>query len=55
MEGYNGLHKFDPELHKENTYDAFIDFVDSFAYEYDAIGKEPPNHLKEPTEIDNWI
>ena len=55
MAGYSGLPKFDPELHKGNTFDAFVDFVDSFAYEYDAIAKEPPNHLKEPAEIDAWI
>ena len=55
MAGYSGLPKFDPELHKGNTYDAFVDFVDSFAYEYDAIAKEPPSSLKEPAEIDAWI
>ena len=55
MAGYSGLPKFDPELHKGNTYDAFVDFVDSFVYEYDAIAKEPPNHLKEPAEIEVWI
>ena len=49
------LHKFDPEQHKGNTYNAFSDFVDAFAYEYDAIAKDPPAHLKEPEEIEAWI
>lgn len=52
---YGGLPKFDPELHKGNTYDAFMDFIDSFAYEYDAIAKEPPSTLKEQAEIDAWV
>lgn len=52
MAGYSGLHKFDPELHKGNTYDGFVDFMDSFGYEYDAIAKEPPTSLTEPAEIE---
>ena len=33
--------KFDPDLHPENVYDAFEEFVDSFRYEYDVIAKYP--------------
>ena len=44
------LNKFVPEQHKGNTCDAFSDFVDAFAYEYDAIAKDPPVHLKELEE-----
>ena len=34
--------KFDPEAHRDNLYDSFCEFVDSFHYEYDAIAKDPP-------------
>ena len=34
--------KFDPNDHPGNVYDGFIDFIDSFAYEYDAIAKAAP-------------
>ena len=38
--------KFDPEEHKGNVYEAFLDFVESFHYEYDAIAKDPPKNLE---------
>ena len=34
--------KFDPEAHRDNLFDSFCEFVDSFYYEYDAIAKDPP-------------
>ena len=37
--------KFDPEEHTNNVYDAFCEFVEEFAYEYEAIAKEPPKDL----------
>jgi len=40
--GTPNYEKFDPSVHKDNVYDAFIEFIDSFQYEYDAIAKEPP-------------
>ena len=40
-----GIGKFDPELHPGNVYDTFCDFIDAFAYEYEAVAKEPPTEL----------
>ena len=37
--------KFDPEEHQNNVYEAFVEFLDEFTYEYDAIAKEPPKDL----------
>ncbi len=37
--------KFDPEEHQNSVYEAFCEYVDEFAYEYDAIAKEPPKDL----------
>ena len=34
--------KFDPEAHRDNLYDSFCEFVDSFHYEYHAIARDPP-------------
>ena len=34
--------KFDPEAHRDNLYDSFCEFVDSFHYEFDAVTKDPP-------------
>ena len=34
--------KFDPEDHPGTVYDAFVDFIDSFAYEYEALGRGAP-------------
>ena len=39
------LSKFDQEQHKGNAYQAFQEFIASFAYEYDAVSKEPPKDL----------
>ena len=38
----NVVDKFDPEPHRDNVYDAFKEFIESFQYEYDAIAKDPP-------------
>ena len=35
--------KFDQEEHRDNLYDSFSEFVDSFHYEYDTIPKDPPD------------
>ena len=37
--------KFDPEEHQNNLYEAFVEFLDEFTYEYDAIAKDPPKDL----------
>ena len=37
--------KFDPEDHQNNAYEAFAEFVEEHAYEYEAIAKEPPKDL----------
>lgn len=37
--------KFDPEDHQNNAYEAFVEFVEEYAYEYEAIAKEPPKDL----------
>ena len=39
------LPKFDPEDHKGDVLQAFKEFVDSYAYEYEAISKDPPKEL----------
>ena len=36
------LRKFDPTEHVGNVYDAFVDFLGSFAYEYEVLAKPPP-------------
>ena len=36
------LRKFDPAEHIGNVYDAFLDFLGSFAYEYEVLAKQPP-------------
>ena len=36
------LFKFDPANHPGAVYDAFLEFIDSFAYEYEAIRKPAP-------------
>ena len=46
------LHKFDPAEHPGNTYDAFCEYVESFAYEYEAIAKAPPAGT---TDVAGWI
>ena len=49
-----GLSKFDPNAHPGEVYDAFVEFVDAFAYEYEAICKDPPAGLDE-TQKTAWI
>ena len=34
--------KFNPEDHRDNLYDTFCEFIETFHYEYDAIAKDPP-------------
>ena len=46
--------KFDPEEHQNNVYEAFTDFVEEFAYEYDAMAREPPKDLT-AAETTAWI
>ena len=35
--------KFDLQEHRNNLYDSFCAFLDSFHYEHDAIAKGPPD------------
>ena len=44
------LSKFDPGDHPNNLYDAFENFIESFAYEYEAITKQPPAGTTDPEE-----
>ena len=46
--------KFDPEDHKNNVYEAFVEFVDEFKYEYDAIAKDPPKDLDDDARA-AWV
>ena len=45
------MKKFDPADHPGCFYDAFCEFVDSFAYEYAAIAKAPPAGT---TDVNAW-
>ena len=44
--------KFDPADHSGNVYEAFVEFINAFAYEYDAISKPPPAGTENPAA---WI
>ena len=46
--------KFDPEVHRNNVYDAFSEFVETFKYEYEAVAKDPPSSLN-AEEKAKWI
>ena len=46
--------KFDPEEHQNNAYEASIEFVEEYTYEYDAIAKEPPKDLNDEQKV-AWI
>ena len=48
------LLKFDQEEHKGNAYQAFQEFISSYAYEYDAVSKEPPKELEADVKT-AWI
>ena len=48
----NQMGKFDPEPHRENVYDAFNEFVNAFAYEYEAIAKDPPS---DTVNKESWV
>ena len=43
-----------PEEHQNSVYEAFCDFVDEFAYEYDAIARDPPKDLNAAAQA-AWI
>ena len=43
MAAASQLGKFDPEKHRANVYDAFMEYVEAFQYEYDAIARDPPS------------
>ena len=45
------LRKFDPAEHPGNVYESFIEFIESFEYEYEAIAKQPPAGT---TDIPGW-
>ena len=46
--------RFDPEEHQKNVYVAFCEFVEQFAYEYEALDKQPPKDL-EPAAKTAWV
>ena len=46
--------KFDPEMHQNNVFEAFSEFVEQYEYEYDAIAKDPPKDLG-ASERTAWI
>ena len=48
------LCKFDQEEHKGSALQAFQEFVDSYAYEYEAIAKDPPKDLDDNARA-AWI
>ena len=43
MAAASQLGKFDPEQHRANVYDAFMEYVEAFQYEYDATARDPPS------------
>ena len=45
------LPKFDPAEHAGNVYDSFVEFIEAFAYEYEAIAKPPPTGT---TDVTAW-
>ena len=46
--------EFDPEEHQNNVYEAFLEFVEEFAYKYDAYSKDPPKDLDNAAKA-AWI
>ena len=52
MAAASQLGKFDPEKHRANVYDAFIEHVEVFQYEYDAIARDPPSDEADKTA---WV
>ena len=46
--------KFDPDLHGNNLYDAFQEFVDSFHYEYEVVAKQPAATLTDEEKA-AWV
>ena len=44
--------KSDPEKHRANVYDAFMEYVEAFQYEYDAIARDPPS---DETDKTAWV
>lgn len=48
----SSLAKFDPESHRNNVFNAFTEYVDSFEFEYEAIAKEPPASV---VDKEHWI
>ena len=54
MSAEPGLKKFDPDNHRGACYDAFIDYCEAYAYEYEAIAKDPASTLN-AEEKEEWI
>ena len=50
----SSLDRFDPEIHRNNVFDAFSEYVETFRYEYDAVAKDPPSTLSDD-EKQKWI
>ena len=55
MAAASELGKFDPEKHRANVYDAFMEYVEAFQYEYDAIARDPPSDETDKTHGLNSI
>ena len=51
MASARSLAKFDPEEHPGTVFDAFTDFIDSFAYEYEALTRVAPTGT---TDVPAW-
>ncbi|XP_078481859.1 uncharacterized protein LOC144742686 [Ciona intestinalis] len=47
----SAMPKFDPEAHRNNVFDAFVEYIDAFEFEYEAIAKEPP---ADTVDKDKW-
>ena len=50
----SSLGRFDPEVHRNNVYDAFSEFIETFRYEYEAVAKDPPPALSNEAQKE-WI
>ena len=49
MAAASQLGKLDPDKHRANVYDAFMEYVEAFQYEYDSIARDPPSDETDKT------
>ena len=52
MTSTSSISKFDPADHAGNVYDAFTEFVGSFTYEYEALGRVAPAGT---ADVEAWL